>query len=60
MSEWKRLRQICPDKRISGNDLPYAWLVAAAAQDGEHLVSFDPDFRKLLSRSQFTLLVGEA
>ena len=48
------------DKKLSGNDLPDAWLVAAVAQRGEHLVSFDRDFRTLLSRSQFTLLVGEA
>ena len=58
--EWKRLRQLCLDKKLSGNDLPDGWLVAAVAQRGEHLVSFDRDFRKLLSRSQFTLLVGEA
>ena len=57
--EWKRLRQLCLDKKLSGNDLPDAWLVAAVAQRGEHLVSFDRDFRKLLGRSQFTLLVGE-
>jgi len=58
--EWKRLRQLCLDKKLSGNDLPDAWLVAAVAQRGEHLVSFDRDFRTLLGRSQFTLLVGEA
>jgi toxin-antitoxin system PIN domain toxin len=58
--EWKRLRTLCLDKGLSGNDLPDAWLVAAVAQHGEHLVSFDRDFRKLLGRGQFTLLVGEA
>ena len=58
--EWKRLRTLCLDRKLSGNDLPDAWLAAAVAQRGEHLVSFDRDFRKLLSRSQFTLLVGEA
>jgi toxin-antitoxin system PIN domain toxin len=58
--EWKRLRQLCLDKKLSGNDLPDAWLVAAVAQRGEHLVSFDRDFRKLLGRAQFTLLVGDA
>ena len=56
--EWKRLRQLCLDKKLSGNDLPDAWLVAAVAQRGEHLVSFDRDFRKLLGRGQFTLLVA--
>jgi uncharacterized protein len=58
--EWKRLRQLCLDKKLSGNNLTDGWLVAAVAQRGEHLVSFDRDFRKLLNRSQFTLLVGEA
>jgi toxin-antitoxin system PIN domain toxin len=58
--EWQRLRQLCLDKKLSGNDLPDAWLVAAVAQRGEHLVSFDRDFRKLLGRGQFTLLVGDA
>jgi toxin-antitoxin system PIN domain toxin len=57
--EWKRLRALCLDKKLSGNELPDAWLVAAVAQRGEHLVSFDRDFRKLLGRNHFTLLVGE-
>ena len=33
-----------------------AWLSAAVSHLGEHLVSFDRDFRKLLSYGQFTLL----
>jgi hypothetical protein len=58
--EWKRFRQLCLNKKLSGNDLPDAWLASAVAQRGEHLVSFDRDFRKLLGRGQFTLLVAEA
>ncbi len=54
--EWPRLRQLCLDKQLSGNDLPDAWLAAAVDHLGEHLVSFDRDFRKLLSRSRFTHL----
>jgi hypothetical protein len=54
--EWPKLRQLCLDKQLSGNALPDAWLAAAVAHLGEHLVSFDRDFRKLLGRSQFTLL----
>ena len=54
--EWRRLRQLCLDKQLSGNDLPDAWLAAATLHLGEHLVSFDRDFRKLVGRSQFTLL----
>ena len=54
--EWPKLRQLCLDRQLSGNDLPDAWLSAAVAHLGEHLVSFDRDFRKLLARNQFTLL----
>lgn len=54
--EWPKLRQLCLDKQLGGNDLPDAWLAAAVAHLGEHLVSFDRDFRKLLTRGQFTLL----
>ena len=59
-SEWKRFRQLCLDKKLSGNELPDAWLAAAVSQRGEHLVSFDRDFRKLLGRGQFTLLPAES
>jgi predicted nucleic acid-binding protein len=54
--EWPVLRRVCLDKPLSGNDLPDAWLAAAVVQQSEHLVSFNRDFRKLLTRSQFTLL----
>ena len=54
--EWLRLRQLCLDKQLSGNDLPDAWLAAATLHLGEHLVSFDRAFRKIVGRSQFTLL----
>lgn len=54
--EWPTLRQLCIDKQLTGNRLPDAWLAAATLRLGEHLVSFDRDFRGLLSRSKFTLL----
>jgi predicted nucleic acid-binding protein len=54
--EWPKLRQLCLDKQLGGNGVPDAWLSAAVAHQGEHLVSFDRDFRKLLARGQFTLL----
>ena len=57
--EWLKLRQLCLDKQLGGNDLPDAWLSAAVTHLGEHLVTFDRDFRKLLARSQFTLLAPE-
>lgn len=55
--EWPKLRQLCIDKQLGGNELPDAWLAAAVTHLGEHLVSFDRDFRKLLARDAFTLLV---
>jgi len=54
--EWPKLRRLCLDKQLGGNDLPDAWLSAAVAHRGEHLVSFDRDVKKLLARGQFTLL----
>ena len=58
--EWARFRQLCLDKKLSGNDVPDAWLAAAVAQRGEHLVSFDKDFKKLLGRAQLSLLSPES
>lgn len=54
--EWPRLRQLCLDKQLGGNDVPDAWIAAAVAHLAEHLVSFDRDFRRLLARGQLTLL----
>ena len=54
--EWPVMRQLCLDKQLRGNALPDAWLAAAVVQHGEHLATFDADFRKLLRRSQLTVL----
>lgn len=54
--EWSKLRQLCLEKKLGGNDIPDAWLSAAVVHLGEHLVTFDRDFRKLLARNYFTLL----
>jgi uncharacterized protein len=55
-AEWVILRQLCLEKKLSANDIPDAWLAAAVIQLGEHLVTFDADFKKLLNRSQVTVL----
>ena len=55
-AEWPRMRQLCTDKQLTGNDLPYAWLAAATLHLGEHLVSFDRDLKRLMGRAHFTLL----
>ena len=56
-AEWPLLRHLCVEKNLSANDIPDAWLAAAVIQFGEHLVTFDADFRKLLARTQVTVLV---
>ncbi|MFA6014578.1 MAG: TA system VapC family ribonuclease toxin [Gallionellaceae bacterium] len=57
--EWPMLRQLCIAKKLAANDIPDAWLAAAVMQFGEHLVTFDTDFKKLLSRTQVTVLVSD-
>ena len=54
--EWPLLRQLCIDRQLAGNALPDAWLAAATLHLGEHLVSFDRDFRTFIGRSQLTVL----
>jgi uncharacterized protein len=58
-AEWPLLRQLCLEKHLAANDIPDAWLAAAVIQLGEHLVTFDADFKKLLRRQQLTVLVTE-
>ena len=55
-AEWPVMRQLCSDKKPTPNQVPDAWLAAAAIHQGEHVVSFDADFGKLLPKSQFTRL----
>ena len=57
-SEWPLLRQLCLDKQLSSNDLPDAWLAAAVVQLGEHLATFDADLKRLLGRTQVTVLAA--
>jgi predicted nucleic acid-binding protein len=56
-SEWPMLRQLCIAKKLAANDIPDAWLAAAVIRLGEHLVTFDTDFKRLLSRTQVTVLI---
>jgi uncharacterized protein len=54
--EWPAFKVLCQEKKLSANAIPDAWLAAAVIAQGDHLVSFDSDFKKLLPRSQFTQL----
>jgi uncharacterized protein len=53
---WRAFRKLCIDKSLTGNAIPDAWIAATAMQLNEHVISFDKDFKKLLSRSQVTIL----
>ena len=55
-AEWPLLRQLCLEKQIKSNGIPDAWLAATILQLGEHLVTFDADFKKLLRRERLTVL----
>ena len=55
-AEWPHLQQLCVDKQLTGDAVPDAWLAAATIHLDEHLVSFDRDFKKLIGRSQLSLL----
>jgi uncharacterized protein len=57
-AEWSVLRKLCTDKARAANDMPDAWLAAAVIHQSEHLVSFDADFKHLLSRARFTRLTA--
>jgi toxin-antitoxin system PIN domain toxin len=59
-SEWPHLRKLCADKQLRGNDFPDAWLAAAVLQQGEHVASFDGDFKHLLPRGRFTRLAPQS
>lgn len=58
-AEWPILRQLCVEKKLTANDIPDAWLASAVIQLGEHLVTFDADFKRLLKRTQVTVLVHD-
>ncbi|MFT4198646.1 MAG: hypothetical protein QM601_12195 [Pseudoxanthomonas sp.] len=54
--EWPQFQMLCAQRNLAANAVPDAWLAAAVLHQGEHLVSFDGDFRTLLPRRQFTRL----
>ena len=55
-TEWAIFRGLCLENKFAANDIPDAWLAAAVIHLGEHLVTFDADFKKLLRRTQLTVL----
>jgi uncharacterized protein len=53
---WSDFKLLCNDKTLKGNAIPDAWIAASVTQINGHLVTFDKDFKKLLARSQVTVL----
>ncbi len=58
-AEWPALRRLCMEKKLSGNQLPDAWLAAAVLQMDDHLVTFDAAFKQLLPARAVTILGGK-
>lgn len=54
--EWPILRAKLIARGHKGNDVTDAWIASATEACSEHLVTFDRDFRNLLSPGDFTLL----
>ncbi len=55
-AEWPALRKLCLEHALTANDIPDAWLAAAAIHQGEQVTSFDSDFKRLLPKGRFRLL----
>ncbi len=55
-TEWRRLQTICMSISLKPNDVPDVWLAAAVQEHGDHLVTFDSGFRRLLRRTELTVL----
>ncbi len=55
-SEWPRMKALCLARKLRANALPDAWIAATVQELGDHLATFDADFRRLLKRSELTLL----
>jgi len=54
--EWPALRRLVEQHRLTGNDVPDAWIAAAVLTLGTRLVTFDRGFERWLGRSDLTLL----
>ncbi len=54
--EWPIMKRLCIDGALAANAIPDAWIAAAVSANGGHLVTFDKGFRRLLGRSQLTVL----
>jgi toxin-antitoxin system PIN domain toxin len=56
--EWPALRRMCLEGDLTGNDIPDAWIAATVRVLNTRLVTFDRDFRRLLSNNELLLLTA--
>lgn len=54
--EWPTLRQLCSHHNLAANDITDAWIAAAVRTLGSRLVTFDRGFKRLLGRTELTVL----
>ena len=54
--EWQLFEHLCVLHGLRGNDIPDAWIAAAAQTTHEHLLTFDKGFRRLMKASLVTVL----
>jgi uncharacterized protein len=54
--EWEHFGRLVKETGLTANSVPDAWIAAAVLHHGEHLVTFDKGFRKMLPRSRVTVL----
>ncbi|MGC1955111.1 MAG: TA system VapC family ribonuclease toxin [Gammaproteobacteria bacterium] len=54
--EWPLFERLCVLHDLSGNDIPNAWIAAAAQTNHVPLVTFDKGFRRLMKARQLTVL----
>ncbi|MGH8597109.1 MAG: TA system VapC family ribonuclease toxin [Gammaproteobacteria bacterium] len=54
--EWFTLKRLSREHHLTANSIPDGWIAAAVKTLGSHLVTFDRDFTRLLSRSEVTIL----
>lgn len=55
---WEILREIMLTKRLTGNDVPDAWIAAKVRHHHLRLATFDRGFKRLLRPSMLTLLAS--
>ncbi|HEY0776671.1 MAG TPA: TA system VapC family ribonuclease toxin [Gemmatirosa sp.] len=54
--EWPRVVELCTTHQLAGDILTDAWIAATVLHLGEHLVTFDRGFRRLLPPRHLTVL----